>query len=78
MAHVGVATPAGEVELRLLRSVLSDKHLHRNAVNVNGTTVVGSLKSNKNRVVVLPGFVIDTLSEIARGKGRDDLFMAVS
>ena len=47
--------------------------LHRNAVNVNGTTVVGTLKSNKNRTVVLPKFVIDALAETAKGKGRDDL-----
>lgn len=48
-------------------------HSHRNAVNVNGTTVVGSLKSNKNRTVVLPAFVVDALSETTRDKGRDDL-----
>ena len=29
--------------------------LHRNAVKVNGRTHVGTLKSNHNRTVVLPG-----------------------
>ncbi|HUO37758.1 MAG TPA: hypothetical protein VMU34_07940 [Mycobacterium sp.] len=45
-------------------------NLHRNAVEVNGKFAVGSLKSNKNRTVALPGFVIDALAETARGKGR--------
>jgi integrase len=47
--------------------------LHRNAVEVNGKFEVGSLKSNKNRTVALPAFVIDALAETAKGKGRDDL-----
>ena len=35
--------------------------------------VVGTLKANKNRTVVLPGFVIDALAVTAKGKGCDDL-----
>lgn len=47
--------------------------LHRNVVDVNGAMMVGSLKSNKNRAVVLPGFVVDALAQTAEGKGRDAL-----
>lgn len=47
--------------------------LHRNAVQVGTTFAVGSLKSNKNRTVVLPPFVIDAISETARAKAPDDL-----
>jgi integrase len=47
--------------------------LHRNAVKVGGTFVVGSLKSGKSRSVVLPGFVIDALAETCQGKNRDEL-----
>lgn len=52
--------------------------LHRNAVKVGGEFVVGSLKSNKNRTVALPAFVIDALAQTANGKGRDDLLWASS
>ena len=47
--------------------------LHTNAVKVGGTFEVGSLKSNKNRVVVVPAFVTDALAHTARGKNRDEL-----
>lgn len=47
--------------------------LHRNAVMVGADVVVGTLKSNKNRDVVLPAFVVDALAQTAEGKGRDDL-----
>ena len=47
--------------------------LHTNAVKVGGTVVVGTLKSNKSRTVVLPEFVIDALARSAQGKGRDEL-----
>ena len=48
--------------------------LHRNAVRVGGSeTVIGTLKSNKSRTVVLPGFVVDAIAVTAEGKGRDDL-----
>lgn len=47
--------------------------LHRNAVKVGGTFEVGTLKSNKNRTVVVPQFVIDALARTAEGKGRDEL-----
>jgi integrase len=47
--------------------------LHRNAVQVNGRFFVGSLKSNKNRAVVVPAFVTDALAATCRGKGRDSL-----
>lgn len=50
--------------------------LHRNAVEVNGTFAVGSLKSNKNRTLALPAFVVDAIAETARGKGRDELLWA--
>lgn len=47
--------------------------LHRNAVQVGNKVVVGTLKSNKNRIVVLPEFVIDALAKTATGRGRDEL-----
>ena len=47
--------------------------LHRNAVYVGPGFVVGSLKSNKSRAVVLPAFVMDALAQTAEGKDRDDL-----
>ena len=47
--------------------------LHRNAVAIGKHFEVGSLKSNKNRTVALPSFVIDALAKTAEGKGRDDL-----
>jgi integrase len=47
--------------------------LHRNAVTVGRHTYVGTLKSGKNRTVVLPQFVIDALAQTAEGRGRDDL-----
>jgi integrase len=47
--------------------------LHRNAVTVGRQTYVGTLKSNKNRVVALPRSVIDALAQTAEGKGRDEL-----
>jgi len=47
--------------------------LHRNAVAVGAQFAVGSLKSNKSRAVVLPGFVIDAIAETAKGNGRDEL-----
>jgi hypothetical protein len=34
---------------------------------------VGTLKSNRNRSVVLPAFVIDAMAETSKGKGREDL-----
>lgn len=52
--------------------------LHRNAVQVGTKVVVGTLKSNENRTVVLPKFVIETLAETAKGKGRDDLLWPTS
>jgi integrase len=47
--------------------------LHRNAVQVGSRFVVGSLKGNKSRTVVLPDFVIEAIAVTAQGKGRDDL-----
>jgi integrase len=47
--------------------------LHRNAVKVGGTFEVGSLKSNKNRTVVVPSFVTDALAVACESKGRDEL-----
>ena len=47
--------------------------LHRNAVWVGSGSSSASLKSNKNRTVVVPAFVMDALAQTAEGKGRDDL-----
>jgi integrase len=47
--------------------------LHRNAVTVGRQTWVGTLKSGKNRTVVLPRLVVDALAQTAEGKGRDEL-----
>jgi len=47
--------------------------LHRNAVQVGTKVIVGTLKSNENRAIVLPKFVIDALAETAKGKSREDL-----
>ena len=47
--------------------------LHRKVVRVRSQFVVGSLKSNKNRTVVVPAFVMDALAMTAAGKGREDL-----
>ena len=47
--------------------------LHRNAVAVGSQVVVGTLKGNRSRSVVLPGFVIDAIAETAVGKDRDEL-----
>jgi integrase len=47
--------------------------LHRNVVRVRSQFVVGSLKSNKNRTVVVAAFVLDALAATAAGKGREDL-----
>jgi integrase len=44
--------------------------LHRNAVAVGKHFEVGSLKSNKNRSVALPSFVIDAPAKTAEGKPR--------
>jgi integrase len=48
-------------------------HLHRNAVTVGKQTYVGTLKSNKSRMLVLPAFVSDALAQTCEGKGRDEL-----
>ena len=47
--------------------------LHRNAVTVGRQTFVGTLKSGKNRTIVLPSVVTDALAGSAQGKGRDEL-----
>jgi integrase len=47
--------------------------LHRNAVKVGGDFVVGTLKSNRARTIVVPGFVIDALALTCAGKDRDAL-----
>jgi integrase len=48
-------------------------NLHANVSHgVDGSTV-GTLKSNQNRVVVLPSFVADALAVTCEGKARDDL-----
>jgi integrase len=62
------ALRVGDVDFRRRRI-----ELHRNAVQVGTKVVIGTLKANKSRTVVLPNFVIDALAETAKGKGRDDL-----
>ena len=52
--------------------------LHRNAVQVGRRVIVGTLKSNENRTVVLPSFVIDALAETAKGKGREHLLWSTA
>ena len=52
--------------------------LTRNAVMISTEVVVGSLKSNRNRTVVLPAFVIDALAETVKGKGRDELLWSTA
>jgi integrase len=47
--------------------------LHRNAVKLGGDFAVGSLKSNKNRTIVLPAFVIDELAATCQGTDRGEL-----
>jgi len=47
--------------------------LHRNAVTVGRKHHVGTLKSGKNRTVVLAAVVVDALAATAEGKGRDEL-----
>jgi integrase len=47
--------------------------LHRNAVRVGSSVVVGTLKSGKNRAIVLPRLVINELAATAQGKRRDEL-----
>jgi integrase len=47
--------------------------LHRNAVTVGGTVIVGTLKGNKSRTVVLPAFVIEAIARTAEGKHREKL-----
>jgi integrase len=52
--------------------------LHRNAVMISTTVVVGTLKGNKNRAVALPGFVVDELAATAEGKGREELLWSTA
>jgi integrase len=47
--------------------------LHRNAVKVGTGFVVGTLKGNKNRTIVVPGLVTDAMARTAEGKSRDEL-----
>jgi integrase len=47
--------------------------LSRNAVVIGREVHVGTLKSGKNRTVVLPQFVVDALSATAEDKDRDEL-----
>jgi integrase len=48
-------------------------HLHRNAVEVGRQIIVGTLKTNQNRTVGLPAFVIEAIAATAAGKDRDEL-----
>ena len=44
--------------------------MHRNAVMVGRQTYVGTLKSGKNRALVLPGFVVDSVAETAEANPK--------
>jgi integrase len=48
-------------------------NLHRNVTQVRGKMIEGSLKSHKNRFVVVPPFVVEAIAVTAEGKGREDL-----
>jgi len=48
-------------------------NLHTNIMMTDHGFVAGTLKTNKNRVVVLPPFVADGLAATCEGKARDDL-----
>jgi integrase len=52
--------------------------LHHNAVTVGSQVVVGTLKGNKSRSVVLPEFVVDAISVTAAGKDRGELLWPAS
>lgn len=47
--------------------------LHENAVTVGADVHLGTLKSGKERTVVLPEFVVDELAKRCRGKQHGDL-----
>ncbi|WP_166906164.1 tyrosine-type recombinase/integrase [Mycobacterium sp. DL440] len=47
--------------------------LHENAVTVGADVHVGTLKSGKERAVVLPAFVVDEPAKTCRGKQHGDL-----
>lgn len=47
--------------------------LHENAVTVGADVHVGTLKSGKERTVVLPKFVVEELAKTCRGKDHGDL-----
>ncbi|KHO18654.1 tyrosine-type recombinase/integrase [Mycolicibacterium setense] len=47
--------------------------LHENAVTVGADVHLGTLKSGKERTVVLPEFVVDELAKTCRGKQHGDL-----
>lgn len=47
--------------------------LHENAVTVGADVHLGTLKSGKERTVVLPEFVVDELANTCRGKQHGDL-----
>jgi integrase len=48
-------------------------HLHRNAVTVGGTLMVGTLKTGEARTVSVPVFVLEALSATCADKGREEL-----
>jgi integrase len=66
----GEATALRPCDIDFLRRRIE---LHRNVVRVGGSFHAGTLKSGKNRTVVVPRFVMDALAQTAEGKGREDL-----
>ena len=64
---------ADEVPREFVASLVCPVELHRNVVRVRDQFIVGSLKSNKNRTVVVPAFVMTALAATAAGKVRENL-----
>lgn len=57
-------------DVDMLRRQIS---VHRNAVNVGGQVVVGTPKTDEQRVVVFPKFLVGPLAVACEGKGRDSI-----
>ncbi|QUD84771.1 site-specific integrase [Gordonia polyisoprenivorans] len=48
-------------------------HVRRNAVNVGGEVIVGTPKTHERRTIHFPKFLVEPLSVVCQGKGRDDI-----
>ena len=58
---------ADEVPREFVASLVCPVELHRNVVRVRDQFIVGSLKSNKNRTVMVPAFRNDRAGGDRRG-----------